>query len=54
MHLAAAEKYYQVFTFENRGFNEEEKKKWNAALNLDQAGGGGGEAWGGADDQINV
>lgn len=38
MHLAAAEKYYQVFTFENRGFNEEEKKKWNAALNLDQAG----------------
>lgn len=38
MHLAAAEKYYQVFTFENRGFNEEEKKKWNAALNLDQGG----------------
>jgi hypothetical protein len=38
MHLAAAEKYYQVFTFENREFNEEEKKKWNAALNLDQGG----------------
>lgn len=38
MHLAAAEAYYQVFTFENRGFNEEEKKKWNAALNLDQGG----------------
>ncbi|WP_291286609.1 DUF664 domain-containing protein [Flavobacterium sp.] len=38
MHLAAAEKYYQVFTFENRGFNEEEKKKWDAALNLDQGG----------------
>ncbi|MBP4138002.1 DinB family protein [Flavobacterium geliluteum] len=38
MHLAAAEKYYQVFTFENRGFNEEEKKKWNTALNLEQGG----------------
>lgn len=38
MHLAAAEKYYQVFTFENREFNEEEKKKWDAALNLDQGG----------------
>lgn len=38
MHLAAAEKYYQVFTFENREFNEEEKKMWNAALNLDQGG----------------
>ncbi|MTH17996.1 DUF664 domain-containing protein [Flavobacterium sp. LC2016-01] len=34
MHLAAAEKYYQVFTFENREFNEEEKKKWESALNL--------------------
>ena len=38
MHLAAAEKYYQVFTFEGRGFNEEEKKKWDKALNLDQGG----------------
>jgi hypothetical protein len=38
MHLAAAEKYYQVFTFENREFNEEEKKKWDNALNLDQGG----------------
>ncbi|WP_316634914.1 DUF664 domain-containing protein [uncultured Flavobacterium sp.] len=38
MHLAAAEKYYQVFTFENRGFNEEEKKKWQTALDLDQGG----------------
>lgn len=38
MHLAAAEKYYQVFTFENREFNEEEKKIWEAALNLDQGG----------------
>lgn len=38
MHLAAAEKYYQVFTFEGRGFNEEEKKIWDDALSLDQAG----------------
>lgn len=38
MHLAAAESYYQVFTFENRDFNTEEKKKWNVALNLDQGG----------------
>lgn len=38
MHLAAAEKYYQVFTFENRGFNEEEKKIWQVALDLDQGG----------------
>jgi hypothetical protein len=37
MHLAAAEKFYQVFTFENREFNEEEKKKWQTALNLDQS-----------------
>lgn len=34
MHLAAAEAYYQVFTFEGRGFNEEEKEKWQVALNL--------------------
>ena len=34
MHLAAAEAYYQVFTFENREFNEEEKKKWETALDL--------------------
>ncbi len=38
MHLAAAEAYYQVLTFENRDFNEEEKKKWEVALNLDQDG----------------
>lgn len=38
MHLAAAEKYYQVFTFEGRGFNDEEKELWEDALNLDQAG----------------
>ena len=34
LHLAATEKYYQVYTFENRGFSKEEKLKWNAALNL--------------------
>lgn len=38
MHLAAAEAYYQVLTFENREFNEEEKKKWQVALELDQGG----------------
>ncbi|OZV68182.1 mycothiol transferase [Winogradskyella aurantia] len=35
-HLAAVEKYYQVYTFENRGFNEVEKKKWGVALDLGQ------------------
>ena len=34
MHLAAAEAYYQVFTFEERGFNDEEKEKWQVALDL--------------------
>lgn len=34
LHLAATEKYYQVYTFENRGFNPEEKKTWETALNL--------------------
>ncbi len=38
MHLAAAEAYYQVYTFENRGFNDEEKKKWDVALNLGEEG----------------
>jgi len=38
MHLAATEKYYQLFTFENRGFNKEEKEKWNTALSLGQEG----------------
>ena len=33
-HLAATEAYYQVSTFENRGFNAEERKKWDTALNL--------------------
>ncbi len=34
LHLIATEKYYQLYTFENRGFNAEERKKWNTALNL--------------------
>jgi hypothetical protein len=38
MHLAAAEAYYQVYTFENREFNEEEKKKWDVGLNLGEEG----------------
>ncbi|MCT4629816.1 DUF664 domain-containing protein [Winogradskyella sp.] len=33
-HLAATEAYYQVYTFEGRGFNEEEKEKWETALTL--------------------
>ena len=37
-HLAATEKYYQVYTFENRGFNMVEKKKWETALNLGSRG----------------
>ncbi|WP_117881741.1 DinB family protein [Aureibaculum luteum] len=32
-HLAATEKYYQLYTFENRGFNKEEEK-WTTALSL--------------------
>lgn len=34
MHLVAAEKYYQVYTFEGRSFNDEEKKLWGTALDL--------------------
>ena len=34
LHLAATEKYYQVYTFENRGFNREEKEMWDTPLNL--------------------
>lgn len=36
MHLAAAEALYQVVTFEGRGFNDEEKEKWQIALDLGQ------------------
>lgn len=38
MHLAATEVYYQKYTFEGRQFNEEENKKWGAALSLGDAG----------------
>lgn len=34
LHLAATEKYYQVYTFENRGLNTEERAKWDIAQNL--------------------
>ena len=37
IHLAAVEAYYQVFTFEDRGFNAEEQKKWKAAMDLGDA-----------------
>ncbi len=33
-HLAATETYYQAYTFEGRGFNAEEKEKWETALSL--------------------
>jgi uncharacterized damage-inducible protein DinB len=33
MHLAATEKYYQLYTFEGRGFNADEAE-WETALNL--------------------
>ena len=38
IHLAATEAYYQKFTFEKRGFNEEELEKWGVALNLGDQG----------------
>jgi len=37
-HLAATEAYYQVYTFEGRGFNKEEAKKWQTAMNLGEEG----------------
>ena len=36
-HLAATEKYYQVYTFENRDFNEAETAQWSTALSLGDA-----------------
>lgn len=33
-HLAATEKFYQVYTFENRQFNEAEVAMWDTALRL--------------------
>lgn len=39
LHLAATEAFYQVNTFEGRAdFNEAEKKRWDAASNLGDAG----------------
>lgn len=38
MHLAAIERYYQVYTFENRDFNKEENEKWGGAMDLDSQG----------------
>jgi uncharacterized damage-inducible protein DinB len=39
MHLGAVEKWYQVNSFEKRNeFNAEEKKLWDAGLNLGDAG----------------
>ena len=38
MHLASAEKLYQVMTFEGRYFNKEEEKLWGAALDLGDSG----------------
>ncbi len=37
-HLAATEKYYQLYTFENRGYNAEEKAIWETALGLGDQG----------------
>src|SRR5690606_14325156 len=37
-HLAAAEKYYQVATIENRCFTREESDFWQRALELDEGG----------------
>ena len=34
MHLAATEKFYQVYTFENREFNKEEKAEWGTGMSL--------------------
>jgi uncharacterized damage-inducible protein DinB len=38
LHLAATEKYYQVYTFENRGLNREESKQWDVAQSLGDNG----------------
>lgn len=34
LHLAATEKYYQLYTFENRSLNAEESAQWDIAQNL--------------------
>ncbi|MCH9661257.1 MAG: DinB family protein [Bacteroidetes bacterium] len=33
-HLAATEKYYQIYTFENRGLNKDEAAIWDLPQNL--------------------
>ena len=33
-HLTATEKFYQVYTFENRVFNKEEEKEWNVPMSM--------------------
>jgi len=38
LHLAATEKYYQVYTFENRALNKEEATRWDIAQNLGDEG----------------
>ncbi|MCB4799206.1 mycothiol transferase [Neotamlana laminarinivorans] len=37
-HLAATEKYYQLYTFEDRQFNEEENNIWSVPLSLGDKG----------------
>ncbi|MEM1324746.1 MAG: DinB family protein [Bacteroidota bacterium] len=37
LHIVATEKYYQLYTFEHRGFNKEEGF-WDLALNLGEVG----------------
>lgn len=34
LHLAATEKYYQLYTFENRGFNSTDDPMWDLAQSL--------------------
>lgn len=34
LHLAATEKYYQLYTIENRSFNADENMEWGVALSL--------------------
>lgn len=34
LHLAATEKFYQVYTFEGREFNKEEKKVWETRMSM--------------------
>ena len=38
LHLAATEKYYQVLTFEQRGYNNEEAAFWDTPMGLGAAG----------------